>query len=395
MVSTVTDYDVVVVGGGAVGVAAACKLSQQFDRIAIIDNTQHIPWQKDDTYGLRVSAINLASIELLSQINAWEEVKMMRTFPYHSMYVWEQDGNAQIDFNATDTTHSSLGSIVENQVLLTALNNVANKQSHITQFNNNALHQLSAISDSSMLVELDNGVRLTGQLIVGADGQRSKVRECIGVNCMRTHYQQLGLVCTVKVELDHQQTAWQCFTGDGPLALLPLEANIGSIVWSVPEQKCHELMVLSDAEFNLQLSSAFEFKLGNMSLASERKSFPLLGAQATQYIDHRVVLLGDAAHVVHPLAGLGLNLGLADLAHLSALLQESDRSLGSERVLRQYERARKSENALMQRSLEMIDSLFREERQLAKQIRSIGVNMTNKVLPLKLMFMRQALGVPL
>ena len=394
MVSTVTDFDVVIIGGGAVGIATACKLSQQYDRIAIIDNTQHTPWQKGDEYGLRVSAINLASIELLSQINAWEEVEKMRAFPYRSMYVWEQEGEAQIDFNANDTAHSSLGSIVENQILLTALNNVASNDPNITQFSNSALHQLSAISDTSMLVELDNGVRLTGQLVVGADGQRSKVRDCIGVSCMRTHYQQLGLVCTVNTEIDHQQTAWQCFTQFGPLALLPLDNNTCSIVWSVPEQKCHELMILDDAEFNLQLSQAFEQRLGEITVKSERKSFPLLGAQATQYIDHRVVLLGDAAHAVHPLAGLGLNLGLADLATLSTLLQESDRPLGSERVLRQYERARKSENVLMQRSLEMIDTLFREERQLVKQIRSIGVNMTNKTLPLKLMFMRRALGVP-
>lgn len=394
MVSEVTDFDVVVVGGGAVGVAAACKLSQQYDRIAIIDNTQHIPWQKNDDYGLRVSAINLASIKLLSQINAWDDVQMMRAFPYHSMYVWEQGADTQINFNASDTTHASLGSIVENQVLLTALNNSAQKHDNITQFSCIALKQLSAISDSSMLVELDNGDRLTAQLVIGADGQRSKVRDCIGVSSVHTDYQQLGLVCTVKTELDHQQTAWQCFTEHGPLALLPLEENTCSIVWSVPEQKSHELMALSDNEFNHQLSSAFEFKLGNLAVSSERKSFPLLGAQATQYIDHRVVLLGDAAHAVHPLAGLGLNLGLADLAHLSELLQTSDRPLGSERVLRQYERARKSENILMQRSLEMIDSLFREERQVVKQVRSIGVNMTNKALPLKMMFMRRALGVP-
>jgi 2-octaprenylphenol hydroxylase len=395
MVSTLTDFDVVIVGGGAVGVAAACKLSQQFDRVAIIDNNQHTAWKKDDAYGLRVSAINLASMELLSQIDAWSEVQAMRAFPYRSMSVWEQGSDTQIDFNASDTMHSSLGSIVENQVLLTALNNAANKNSNITQFSNNALHELSAISDSSMLVELDNGVRLTGKLVIGADGQRSKVRECIGVSCLRTHYQQLGLVCTVNTALDHQQTAWQCFTEYGPLALLPLEDKTCSIVWSVAEQKCHELMALDDAEFNLQLSNAFENKLGKLTLASDRKSFPLLGAQATQYIDHRVALLGDAAHAVHPLAGLGLNLGLADVAHLSSLLQASDRPLGSERVLRQYERARKSENVLMQRSLEMIDSLFREERPLVKQIRSVGVNMTNKALPLKLVFMRRALGVPL
>ena len=395
MVSTVTDFDVVVVGGGAIGFATACKLSQQFNRVAIIDNTQHIPWGKEDAYGLRVSAINLASIELLSQINVWQEIEMMRAFPYQSMHVWEHGSDMQIDFNASDTVHTSLGSIVENQVLLTALNNTAKKDSNITKFSNDALHQLSAISESSMLVELDSGARLTGRLIVGADGLRSKVRECIGVSCTRSHYQQLGLVCTVETELAHQQTAWQCFTEYGPLALLPLGENSCSIVWSVGEQKCHELMALNDAEFNQQLSNSFEHKLGNLTLVSDRKSFPLLGAQATKYVDHRVVLLGDAAHAVHPLAGLGLNLGLADLAYLCGLLQESDRPLGSERILRQYERARKSENMLMQRSLEIIDSLFREERHLVKQIRSIGVNMTNSALPLKLMFMSRALGVPI
>tara|TARA_R110002049_G_scaffold252264_2_gene427388 strand:+ start:115778 stop:116965 length:1188 start_codon:yes stop_codon:yes gene_type:complete len=395
MVSTVTDFDVVVVGGGVVGAACACKLAQYYDRIAIVDNTQHVAWQKEAGYGVRVSAVNLASIELLSQIGAWEEVQLMRAFPYRSMHVWEQGGNSEIEFDACDTTYSSLGSIIENQVLLTALDNVASKNSAITQFNNVALRELSTISDSSMLVELDDGVRLTAKLVVGADGQHSRVRECIGVSSTRTHYHQLGLVCTVETELDHQQTAWQCFTEYGPLALLPLDDNTCSIVWSVPEQRCHELAGLDDAEFNLQLSKAFEYKLGNITLISERKSFPLLGAQATQYVDHRVVLVGDAAHAVHPLAGLGLNLGLADVAHLCALLQASDRPLGSERVLRQYERARKSENALMQRSLEILDALFRQDAQLIKQIRSIGVNATNKVLPLKLMFMRRALGVPI
>ena len=394
MVSALTDFDVVVVGAGIVGLATACKLGQQFEKVALIDNTEHIPWQKDDAFGLRVSAINLASSELLSQIGVWHDVQHMRAFPYRSMYVWEQEGDAQIDFNASDTSHSSLGTIVENQVLLTALNNAVNNNSIITQFGDNSLHELSAISDSSMLVELTDGVRLTAKLVIGADGQRSKVRDCIGASSLRTHYQQQGLVCTVKTELAHQQTAWQCFTNDGPLALLPLEENTCSIVWSVPEQKCHQLMALSEDEFNLLVSNAFENKLGKITSISERKSFPLLGAQATQYIDHRVILVGDAAHAVHPLAGLGLNLGLADLAYLSDLLLKSDRPLGSERVLRQYERARKSENVVMQRSLEMIDSLFREERQLVKQVRSIGVNMTNKALPLKLIFMRQALGVP-
>lgn len=395
MVSAVNDFDIIVVGGGAVGMATACKLAKQFERVALIDNSVPVPWQIDDPYGLRVSAINLASIDLLSEINVWQDVQEMRAFAYRAMQVWEQGADTQIEFNASDTSHKSLGTIVESQVLLTALNHVLNQSANITQFRNNALQELSAISDSAMLVELDDGVRMSAKLVVGADGQQSRVRQCIGANSLQTHYQQLGLVCCVRTEINHENTAWQCFTKDGPLALLPLEDNICSIVWSVPEERCHELMTLSEKQFNNQLTSAFESKLGALNVVSERKSFPLLGAQASQYIDHRVVLLGDAAHVVHPLAGLGLNLGLADLQYLSELLESSDRSLGSERVLRQYERARKSENMLMQRSLEMIETLFREDHKAIKGLRSMGVNITNKVVPLKLLFMQRALGVPI
>lgn len=395
MVSAVTDFDVAIVGAGAVGLAAACLLSQQYTRIALIDNSSFKVWQKSDDYGLRVSALNLASIELLTRIGAWQDIRAMRACPYQSMHVWEQQSETHIDFDCRDTSHPMLGAIVENQVLLAALSNSVNKFSNIQYFNQHSLQHLSAVTSSAMLLELDNEVRISAELVLGADGQRSKVRECIEVEQLITNYQQLGLVCTINTELDHQQAAWQCFTPDGPLALLPLDENVCSIVWSVSEEKCRQLMSLSDEQFNQQLTAAFEDKLGQLNVCSERKSFPLRGAQASQYIDHRVVLLGDAAHVVHPLAGLGLNLGLADVQHLTDLLRVSDRPLGSERVLRQYERARKSENVLMQKSLELIDVFFRQERSFAKQARSVGVNMTNKLLPLKLMFMRHALGVPI
>ena len=394
MVSTVAEFDVAVVGAGAVGLAAACQLAQQYSRVAVIDQVPFSAWQSGDDYGLRVSALNLASIELLTNLGAWQNIRAMRACPYQAMHVWEQHSNTQITFNCRDTSHSMLGAIVENQVLLTALHEKVKQNSKI-HILNHGLENLSAISDSAMLLELNNSERLSAKLVLGADGQRSKVRDCVGISQLSTHYQQLGLVCTVKTELDHQQTAWQCFTPFGPLALLPLDDNICSIVWSVRDEKCQELMALSDEQFNQQLTQGCEHQLGQLSVCSERKFFPLQGAQASQYIDHRVVLLGDAAHVVHPLAGLGLNLGLADVQQLSDLLQASDRPLGSERVLRQYERARKSENTLMQKSLEMIDALFREERSLVKQARSMGVNMTNKFLPVKLMFMRHALGVPL
>ena len=395
MVSSVREFDVAVVGAGIVGLAAACCLADKYTRVALINNAPYSAWQPEDDYGLRVSAINPASINLLDQFGAWQSVRSMRACVYRAMHVWEQSSDTQIDFDCQETSRPMLGAIVENQVLLTALHDCINRHSNIEQFNQASLLHLSSISDSSVLLELDNGERLTAALVAGADGQQSKVRESIGVDNIRTYYQQQGLVCTVKTELAHQHTAWQCFTEYGPLALLPLDENICSVVWSVTEDKCDELIGLSYDQFNHELTHNFENKLGQLELISTRKAFPLQGAQASHYIDHRVVLLGDAAHAVHPLAGLGLNLGLADVQCLSDLLHKSDRPLGSERVLRQYERARKSENVLMQKSLEGIDILFREQRGVLRRIRSTGVDMTNKLLPLKLLFMRHALGVPL
>ena len=392
--NTTDEFDIVIIGGGIVGAAAACRLARQFKRLAIIDNTPQTPWQPDCAFGLRVSALNLASSQLLNELEVWQQVQAMRAFPYTAMVVWEQCGDARIEFNASETSHSRLGTIVENQVLLTALNERLASDPAIIRYDNCSLQNLTAIGEKSMLVELDNGERISAQLVIGADGQRSKVRDCSGIESLQTAYHQSGLVCNVQTELPHKNTAWQCFTSDGPLALLPLQDHMCSVVWSVAQSRCQQLLALPDSHFNTEVSAAFEHTLGQLQVVSERKSFALQGAHSNRYIGHRVALIGDAAHVVHPLAGLGLNLGLEDVRCLTDLLSNTKRALGSERVLRKYERARKSENLIMQRSLEAIDALFRSEQPAVKTIRSFGVNFTNKVLPLKLFFMQRAMGIP-
>ncbi|MEM8844754.1 MAG: FAD-dependent oxidoreductase [Pseudomonadota bacterium] len=394
MTSTIQEFDIVIIGGGIVGAAAACRLSQQYSRIALVDKGAPISWQMNSPFGLRVSALNLATIQLFQEIDIWQQITSMRVYPYKSMFVWEQDGSAEIEFNANETSHESLGAIVENQVILSALIKLIEANNNISRFDGAELISCHSISDSTMLMELADNQKLSAQLLIGADGQRSKVRECIGIEIQQNIYHQQGIVAVVKTEKSHQQTAWQCFNNEGPLALLPLSNNTCSIVWSVSAESCESLMDLSEAEFNNKITIGSETKLGQLNIISERKSFPLSGSQADHYVDQRVALMGDAAHVIHPLAGLGLNLGIADVACFATLLAQSDRELGSHRVLRQYERERKSENIIMQHTLEWIDKLFRNEQQVTRSLRSLGVNMTNKAIPIKSLFMNKALGIP-
>ncbi|MEM7304119.1 MAG: FAD-dependent monooxygenase [Pseudomonadota bacterium] len=394
MANAIHEFDIVIIGGGIVGATAACRLADQFARIALIDIGTSAPWNLNNPFGLRVSALNLATINLFEQINIWESVLAMRAYPYRSMYVWEQSSNAEIEFNASQTSQLSLGAIVENQVILAALDQALNANRNITRFNGHAFKNCHAISNASMLVELEDETKLSTMLLVGADGQSSQVRESVGIEVSKKDYQQFGLVAVVETEYTHQHTAWQCFNHEGPLALLPLSEKHCSMVWSVPEVRSNDLMSISETQFNQLITTGSEHKLGQLKLISERKKFPLAGLQAEHYIAERTVLMGDAAHVVHPLAGLGLNLGLADVSSLATLLANSSRALGSQRVLRQYERERKSENVIMQHSLEWIDKLFRGDQQLSRSLRSAGVNFTNKTLPLKTFFMHKALGIP-
>lgn len=395
MANSLHEFDIVIVGGGIVGACAAAVLAKTYEKIALINNSEPPVWNPQQEFGLRVSAINLASSTLLNKAGVWDRVNAMRAYPYLSMSVWEQASTAAIQFNASDTTQDKLGTIVENQVLLFALNEQLSDLANVTRFDQVSLENLTTIGEHAVLAELEGGVKLTAKLLIGADGQQSQVRNSMGIALQRHDYDQVGLVCTVKTERDHEHTAWQCFTEFGPLALLPLSEHCCSVVWSVPSERGQMLLNLSDDEFNKQICLAFEHRLGRLTTVSARRSFALLGAQADKYIGDRVALVGDAAHVVHPLAGLGLNLGLEDVQALATALTSSKRPLGSQRVLRQYERARKSENHIMQKSLESIDYLFRSEGSALKLARAVGVNLSDKLPPLKLLFMQRALGIPL
>ena len=399
MAQAIEDFDVVIVGGGIVGLSAACMLAPMVERIALVNKIPAPEWSPESDYGLRVSAINLASQKLLTEIGVWDHIQQMRCAPYHDMVVWQGLADAEMHFSANMTRYNSLGAIVENNVLLQALSQQVKTLANVSCYEPSSMQHFSELSDNSILIELEDeqgqSHRLTSRLLIGADGVHSKVRSCAGISATRQDYQQSGVVCTVVTEKPHQDTAWQCFTEQGPLALLPLAGKHCSVVWSLPTAEAEQMLTLSDEDFNARLSMASEYRLGGLQIASKRASFPLAGSQANEYIGRRVVLLGDAAHAVHPLAGLGLNLGLEDLVYLQQLMQASDRELGSERVLQCYQRARKTENSSMQQALEAIDKLFRQPQPWFRSLRSIGFSASNRCKPIKMAFMRRALGVPL
>ena len=399
MAQAIEDFDVVIVGGGIVGLSAACLLAPMVKRIALVNQSPASAWSAESDYGLRVTAVNLASQKLLTEIGVWKDIQQMRCTPYHDMVVWQSLSEAEVHFSANTTGHTSLGAIVENNVLVQALTLRLKSLTNVSCYEPSSMQNFSELSDNSVLIELENAEgqrqRLTSRLLIGADGVHSKVRSCAGIATARQDYQQSGVVCTVLTEKSHENTAWQCFSEEGPLALLPLAAKQCSIVWSLDTAVAKQMLALSEDDFNARLSAASEYRLGGLQIASKRVSFPLSGSQANEYVGRRVVLLGDAAHAIHPLAGLGLNLGLEDLRCLQQLIQSSDRELGSERILQRYQRARKTENSAMQKSLEAIDKLFRQPQPWLRQLRSLGFSASNHCKPIKMAFMRRALGIPL
>ena len=361
-----TAFDVAVVGAGPIGLAAAVLMSRSAiapARVLVID--RRIPTAGVDLaqlpVDLRVFALSRASERILRAADAWADVARVRAQPYERMHVWHADvpphGGDALVFDAAEIGERDLGVIAENSVLQGALAAAARRAGlALIEGEVDALE-----FDRSHVVLRAGGREYSTRLVVGADGAHSRVRELAGLFATRTDYGQVALVAMVNTARPHQRTAWQRFLGDGTLAFLPLADGSSSIVWSLPAARAGKLLVASPEEFERELERDFDGALGALRLASERVKFPLWRLSAEHYVEARVALVGDAAHVVHPLAGQGANLGLLDAAALADVLAESIAARedpGAERILRRYERWRRSENELMSAAIDAFDRLL-------------------------------------
>lgn len=385
-------YDVVVVGGGMIGLALAVALAQGGKRVGVIEAQAPRPFAPDDAFDLRVIAVNRASQNLLARFGAWQALTALRVSPYERMCVWDAAGRGEIRFSAADLGEPDLGHIVENRLLQLALLQVAQR---LPTFDWLCPAELQgfAVDAREVIVTLADGRHLIAPLLVGADGVQSRVRERAGIAQRREDYGQRSIVCAVRTEQPNQRTAWQRFLPYGVLAFLPLTEYVSSIVWSVREDRVEPLIALDDAAFAAELTEAFAARLGAVTEVGPRAAFPLRGTHAERYIARRVALIGDAAHTIHPLAGQGANLGFLDAATLAEAILSTSRDPGSELVLRRYERARVGENHLMQRAMEGFKLLFGSALPPVQWARNTGLRVVDRLTPLKHELMRYAMGL--
>ncbi len=385
-------FDVIIAGGGLVGATLACALGNSPLKVAIIEGQ---PRQKPDDLipELRVSAITRASQRILDNLDVWRRVPTNKKGEFREMRVWDATGSGQIHFDAATLAEPQLGWIVGNRSLQWPLLEKAEDHGNVTLFCPNRLQSIQHKPDVLQL-QLDNDQRLSTRLLVGADGGRSRVRHWADIPVQNRNYRQKALVTTVATEKPHDRTARQRFMPTGPLAFLPLASGHCSIVWSTSPEQADELMSLSDDSFNTRLTDAFDARLGKVAVVGERGVFPLQSQHAQHYVQPRIALIGDAAHVIHPLAGQGANLGFLDAATLAeVLLDDPHRDPGSMAVLRRYERWRRGENLLMIKTMDGFKELFGNELPPLRWLRNHGLNLTDALSPIKQLIISRAMGL--
>ena len=386
-------YDVVIVGGGMVGLSLALALHKSGLQVAVVEvrdvNRKPLDSNRVET---RVSAINHTSKRLLKELGVWSKIKSNRISPYYQMRVWDDIVSESINITAEEISEHSLGCIVENGVITQALVEKINDTS-IEIFANQKIQKIQRNGNTEKIILTDKVVETS--LIVGADGANSFIRDYFNFDTKIKSYKHTAIVATLELEKEHQLTAYQRFYDKGVLAFLPLEnSNKASIVWSVKTDYANFLMSLADEKFELELAKAIDNTLGNVKLLSKRFGFELIQRHAKNYAQDNVVLVGDAAHTIHPLAGQGVNIGFKDVIALTRVLSEAfakGRLIGHISTLDKYQRERRLDNKKMIALMRGFKEVFGSENDYIKKARRVGFEFVDKNSIVKSLVVKQAL----
>ena len=384
--------DVVVVGGGVVGAACALALSRQGLEVVLVEAAAPPGWSPAQP-DLRVYAFAPDNAALLDSLDAWAPVRDARVQSYRRMCVWDAAGGSDLVFDADALGRERLGWIVEHGLLADRL--WAALQRDAVELRCPARVEALEQDDEGVSLRLDDGGRVAARVAVAADGAASTLRALAGIGVDTHDYGQRGVVAYVDCERPHEATAWQRFLPTGPLALLPCADGRCSIVWTLPDDEAARMLALDDDAFSRELTSASGLRLGALRVSSRRVAFPLQRQLSDTQSSGRVLVVGDAAHAVHPLAGQGVNLGLRDVSTLRASIADAQ----SRRVdwhsparLARWARASRSDNAVAAHAFEGINWLYSNDGVAATLLRGPLLGMAGRLPPLVGALWRRAAG---
>lgn len=385
-------FDCVVVGGGMVGAASALTLANLGLTVAVIEKRKPQPFEPSQPFDLRVSAISLASQYLLEQLEAWQQIQAWRACPYRRLAVWELP-QSYTEFSAQEIAQPHLGHIVENRLLQLSLWQQITCHQKVVMMCPEQLESFEQF-DEHILLSL-SGETIETKLLVAADGANSQIRTLANIGTTGWDYQQSAMLINVETALLQQDITWQHFRETGPVAMLPMPGKNASLVWYHKKEEIERLSTLSNGQLQALIHESFPEKLGEIKVTN-KASFPLTRRHANQYVKNRVVLLGDAAHTINPLAGQGVNLGFKDVKGLQLVIAKAigeGRSWHSLDTLLEYEKIRRKDNAMMMSTMDMLYSGFSHPSGLVKLLRNGGLFMANKIPALKSKALAYACGV--
>ncbi len=389
------DFEVVVIGAGVVGSSLALSLAKEGVDVCLID--KGTPEIKEDISRGRTAALNLASQNILEKLGVKRGIQNYLT-PFKNIYVWDSEGTSSLEFSSDEIGQPKLGDVVTNNAILSSIFLLLPNHKNLRFLSGDRLKTLDP-QEESIKVCTEGGENISCKLVVGADGGLSSVRELSSINIRTWSYDQKALIANLKAEKSHSNTAYQVFTKNGPIALLPMQKDDEeslSLVWSADIDYAERLLDLDIPSFLNELERKTESILGKLSLDGEMSSYPLHQLHAKDYYAQRVVLIGDAAHSMHPLAGQGLNLGLGDVEELASRILRSRRhgeDVGNDKMLSDYSKARKSINLRMMGFMEVFKQGFGSTNPWVRLGRNMAFGATQKAPELRKRFIKEAAGI--